>query len=117
MTLENELKKLETFYSIYFYGKSHFKDDVTQNYLVFQTPYRYFKTVSNTNDHILSSKSKGLSEESIKPSSTPNNILNPLSNYVDTKIRIEFKGSYLKQDEILFDHGKIANIYIVYKNE
>ena len=28
-------------------GKSHFEDDGTQNYLVFQITYRYFKTVSN----------------------------------------------------------------------
>ena len=33
--VENELKKLETFDSIYFRGKSHFEDDDTKNYLVF----------------------------------------------------------------------------------
>ena len=37
LIVENELKKLETFDSIYFRGKSHFEDDGTQNYLVFQT--------------------------------------------------------------------------------
>ena len=41
----NEFKKLETFDSIYFCDKSHFEDDGTQNYLGFQTVYRYFKTV------------------------------------------------------------------------
>ena len=35
--------KLEKFDSICFRGKSHFKDDGTQNYLVFQTAHRYFK--------------------------------------------------------------------------
>ena len=39
---ENQLKKLETFDSIYFHGKSPFEDDGTQNYLVFQPMYRYF---------------------------------------------------------------------------
>ena len=34
------LKKLETFNSIYFCGKSHCEDDGTPNYLVFQTTYR-----------------------------------------------------------------------------
>ena len=38
--VENELKKLETFDSRYFRGKSHFKKDDTQNYLVFQTIQR-----------------------------------------------------------------------------
>ena len=31
LLVENELKKLETFDSIYFCGKSHFEDDGTQN--------------------------------------------------------------------------------------
>ena len=41
----NELKKLKTFDSRNFRGKSHFKEDNTQNYLVFQPMYRYFKRV------------------------------------------------------------------------
>ena len=45
LLVENQLKKLETFDSIYFHGKSHFEDDGTQNYLVFQTVSKYFKTV------------------------------------------------------------------------
>ena len=36
LLVENELKKLKTFDSIYFRGKSHFEEDGTQNYLVFQ---------------------------------------------------------------------------------
>ena len=43
--------KLQAFDSSYFWGKSHFEDDGTQNYLVFQSMYRYFKTIDNT-DHI-----------------------------------------------------------------
>ena len=114
LIVENEFKKLETFDSIYFRGKSHFEDDGTQNYLVFQTTYRYFKRVSNTNNHILSWKPKGLSDESIKPPAT-NNILNPLLDYVGTKTREEFKGSYLKQDKISFNHGKVI-VYEINKN-
>ena len=52
LIVDNELKKLETFDSIYFCGKSHFEDDGTQNYLVFQTAYRYFKTVSINDSNI-----------------------------------------------------------------
>ena len=54
VVVENEWKKLETFDSIYFRGESHFKDDANQNYLVFQTAYKYFKTVSNNDADILS---------------------------------------------------------------
>ena len=35
--VENELKKFKKFDSTYFRCKSHFEDDGTQNYLVFQT--------------------------------------------------------------------------------
>ena len=66
-------------------------------------------------DHILSWKSKGLSDKSIKPFSTSANILNPLLNYVGTKIKLEFKGSCLEQDKISFNHRKIVNNYIVYE--
>ena len=104
--VENELKKLQTFDSICFCGKSHFENDGTRNYLVLKTPYRYFKRVSNTKNHISSWKSKRLSDGSIKPPSTSNNILNPVLNYVGTKIRVKFEGSCLKQDKISFDHGK-----------
>ena len=54
--------------------------------------------VSNDN-YILSWKSKGLSDESIKAPSTSTNILNPSLNYVGTKTSVEFKRSCLKQDK------------------
>ena len=37
------MEKLKTIDSSYFIGKSHFEDDVTQNYLVFQSIEKYFK--------------------------------------------------------------------------
>ena len=65
LTVRNELRKLKNFDSSYFIGKSHFEEDGTQNYLVFQTIYKYFKTDSSY--YISSWTSKGLSNESIKP--------------------------------------------------
>ena len=41
-----------------------------------------------------------MSDEIIKPPPTYTNIRNPLLNYVGTKIKAEFKGSFLKQDKI-----------------
>ena len=61
-----ELNKLKIFDSSYFIGKSHFEEDGTQNYLVFQPINKYFKVITNT-DYVSSWKSKGLSAESIKP--------------------------------------------------
>ena len=112
---ENEFKKLETFDSIYFCCKLYFDVDHTQNYSVFQTAYRYFKTVSINNSNTLSWKSKGLSNESIKPSSTFNKMLNFSLDYVVTNEKVKFNGDYLKQQKVTFNHGKIVNIYIDWK--
>ena len=72
------MNKLKTFDSSYFIDKSHFDEDGTQNYLIFQPIIRYFKvnTITNT-DYVLSWKSKGLSAESIKPPTTSDNSFTP----------------------------------------
>ena len=69
LLVENELNKLKTFDSSYFIGKSHFDEDGTQNYLVFQSLNKYFKLITNTSS-ILSWQSKGLSNENIDPPTT-----------------------------------------------
>ena len=46
LLVENELKNLKTFDSSYFIGKSDFKDDGRQNYLVFQPMHIYFKRIA-----------------------------------------------------------------------
>ena len=55
LLVDNELKKLTTFYSSYFRGKSHFEEDGTQNYLVFHPMYRYLKIIAGVRNgnHIL----------------------------------------------------------------
>ena len=114
MLVENEFKKLKTFDSSYFIGKSQFEEDGTQNYLVFQPLNKHFKVIINT-DFVLSWKSKGLSAESIKPPTTSNNCLTPALNYYGTKTRVKLTGSCLKQPKISYTHGKVVNIYIVYE--
>ena len=47
--------------------------------------------------------------------STSNNSLTPSSNYYDTKIRVKFTGSSLKQPKISYTHEKVVNIYNVYE--
>ena len=91
LLVENELNKLKTFDSSYFIGKSHFEEDGTQNYLVFQPLNKYFKVITNTN-YISSWKSKGLSAESIKPPTTSDNSLTSELNYHGNKVRVKFTG-------------------------
>ena len=46
LIVENEFKKLKSFDSSYFIGKSYFEEDGTQNYLVFRPINRYFRNNS-----------------------------------------------------------------------
>ena len=97
LLIEKEQKKLKTFDSIYFRGKSHFEDDGTQNYFIFQPLHRYFKTDTTNSDIILSWKSKGLSDQSIKAPSTPNRPLNPSLDYVvGCRRKVKFNGDCLE---------------------
>ena len=107
-------KKIQTFDSSYFRGKSHFEEDGTQNYLVFQPISRYFKPITNT-DYVSSRKSKGLSSESIKPPTTSDNSLTQTLNHYGTKTRVKVTGRCYEQRKISYTHGKIVNIYIVYE--
>ena len=114
LLVENELKKLKTFDSSYFIRKSHFEEDGTQNYLVFQPLNKYFKVIVSTN-YVSSWKSKGLSDENITAPTIRDYKLNPQLSYFSTKTRVDFRGGCLKQNKITFNHGKIVNIYIVYE--
>ena len=97
LLVENKFKKLKTFDSSYFIGKSHFEKDGTQNYLVFQPMSKYSKLITNTLS-ILSWQSKGLSNENIDP---PTTSLSPSINYVGNKISVKFTGNCLKQSNKL----------------
>ena len=90
LLVENEFKKLKTFDSIYFGGKSHFEEDGTQNYLVFQPMYRYFKRVIGvgSGNYIYFGKSKELSDENITAPTTSYYSLNPQLSYFGTKTKV-----------------------------
>ena len=97
-----------------FIGKNYFGEDGAQNYLAFQPLFRYLK-VNNTNI-VLSWKSKGLFDNTIKLPGTSDNSLTPTINYyLPNKIRVKFTGSCLKQEKVIFNHGKVVNVYTVYE--
>ena len=118
MLIENKFKELKTFDSIYYRGKSHFEEDDTQNYLVFQPIQRYFKRVAGAGNvnHIYYWKSKGLSDERINSIKTSDYGINSYLSYQDTiKISLKFDGGCLKQDPGSLFHGGIVNVYIIYE--
>ena len=67
------MKKLKTFDSSYFIGKSDFEEDVRQNYLVFQPMYKCLKMIAGVGNgsYIYYWKSKGSSDEGISAIKTP----------------------------------------------
>ena len=88
--------------------------DGSQAYLIFQSVHKYIKIIANT-IYISEWKSKGLSDESIKPFVTSDNSLTPLIDYYDYNIRLKFNGSILRQPKFSYAHGKIVHIFIVYE--
>ena len=102
LLVENELKKLKTFDSSYFKGKNHFEEDGTQNSLVLQPMYIYFKKIGST-ESIAKLESKGLSNEVTKP---PDNTLAPEVEFTGKKLYVRFRESCIKQDKITFNHLK-----------
>ena len=66
LLVENELNKLKTFDSSYFYGKNYFDEDGNQNYYIFQPISKYLKvTYVNDITYVLSWKSRGLNDVKI----------------------------------------------------
>ena len=117
LLVENELKKLHKFDAVYFRGKNYFDgSDDTQNYLVFQPIYKYFKTsVKGSTTYISSWKLKGLSNEEIISITTSNHNQAPSLAYGNVRIKLKFVRAFLKQDKITYNHGTIVNSYIVYR--
>ena len=114
---ENELKKLQKCDAAYFRGKSHFEEDVTQNYLIFKPMCRYFKRIAcvGGGNYIYFWKSKSLSGERLDSFRASNHKIIPELSFYGTKSKVEFNGNCLKQDKVTYNHGKIVNIYNVYE--
>ena len=115
LLVESELNKLKPFDSSYYNGKNYFEEDGKPNYLILQPINRYFKIIANTK--CLSSwKSKGLSNETIKPYATSDNSLTPLVEYYGTRVRVQFDKNCLKQAKKLeYTYGQRVKVYTFYE--
>ena len=99
----------------YFRGKNYFDGDSTQNYLVFQGVYKYFKDVDISKtiikSHANSWTSKGLSGEK---NSSVSGFTRSFIEYTNARIKLKFEGSILR-DKLSTSLGLIASYYIVYR--
>ena len=90
LLVENELKKVKTFDSGYFIFKSHFEEDGTKNYLVFQPMYINFKRIVGVviGNYIYYWKFKRLSDERMNSITTSNCSITPNLDYYGNKSKI-----------------------------
>ena len=114
LLIENKLKRLQKFDAADFRGKSHFEEDGTQNYLVFQPIYRYFERIAGagSGNYIYFWKSKGLSDERLDSITASNHKITPELGFYGTKLKVEFNGSYLKQDKVTYNQSWNNSKYI-----
>ena len=101
--IETEVKKINNFDASCFRGKNYFDSDGTQNYLVFQPMYKYFRI---TGKEISSWESKGLSIEKIS-------YIDPPSAVNKAPSLVKFNRGSLKQDKVIYNHEPTVNIYVV----
>ena len=73
LSQKGKIRKITIILLMLFQCKSHFENDRTRNYLVFQPVYRYFENISKVH-HISGYKSKGLPHEIIKHCAISNHI-------------------------------------------
>ena len=73
--------------------------DGSQAYLIFQPVHKYIKITANTK-FISEWKSKGLSNERIKPFPTSDHSLTPLIDYYGYYIRLKLNGSIFRHPKI-----------------
>ena len=115
LLVETELKNLGRFDAAYFRGRNYFVgNDGTQNYLVFQPMYNYFKLGSFRDVSLW--ESKGLSNEKVSSYTTTSEFLrSPILHYDNARMKLKFEGYPLKQNIMKYGHGPIVNVYIVYR--
>ena len=79
--------------------------------------HKYFeKFVKNNSTFITSWESKGLSNEKYSSINTSSFNSSSTFAYDNARIKVKFHRDFLKQDDLAtYDHGKIVNIYIVYR--
>ena len=99
-SLKMNLKKLQTFHSSLFVDQSCFNNDGAKLYLVLQPIYKTITTFSGFKDTISEWESRWLSNEKFTCAYIANISVCPKLIWMNnSKIRLTFKGSCLKQED------------------
>ena len=98
----------------YFRGKDYFDNDGAQNVLAFRLVFSSFK---RSGANISSWRSSGIYDDGnviLTAVSNSSSVVPRLINE-NGKLNVSFSGNLLKQTKVAYNHGRIINIYIVYK--
>ena len=83
---------------------------------MFQPVKKTLTTFSGLPNTIAEWEYKGLPNEKIKPPFTANHSFSPKLVWMNnSRIKIEFKGSCLKEDKITFAPNNVVNLFIIYE--
>ena len=84
--------------------------------MIFQPIYKTFVTFSGFSGTISEWESNGLSNEKFTPPFTSNESLSPKLVWINnSRIKLGFKGSCLKQDKAAFPPNSVVKLYTVYE--
>ena len=102
---------------VFFIGQSYFNNDGSQFYLIFQPIYKTITTFSGLKNTISEWETKGLSNEKFTCSYIANVSVCPKLLWTNnSKIRLKFKGSCLKQEnKAPFIPNNVVKLFIVHE--
>ena len=83
--------------------------------LIFQLISKTFIIPTGLAETIVELQSKGLLNEKIRLLITSNECLSSKLKCPNCKIRLKYKGSYLKQGKVIFSPNNLLNLFIVYQ--
>ena len=108
--------KKKTFTSWKWIGQSYFNNNGAQLYLIFQPIHKTITTFSGLPGIISEWESKGLSNETFMLPFTSNKSISPKLVWMNnSRIRLEFKGTCLKQEKAPFTPNDVVILYIVFE--
>ena len=120
MSYEGKIKqkedRIENLHREASYFKVYFDNDGEQNFLVFRPVFSSFK---RSGDNISTWKSAGVYDDDNVVLSAVSHSLSVVPRLINEngELNISFSGNLLKQTKVADNHGRIINIYIVYKQQ
>ena len=111
MLPENEFKKLNTSDSTLVTGQNYFVNVGSQNFLIFEPIDKILTNFFGLPSTTAERESKVLSNEKIDPSFTTNHGLSSTLVWMNnSRIRLEFKRSCLKQGKVAFTTNNVSKV-------